>query len=283
MKNKNIDCNELVLGKDVEIDKNVKITGGKIVIGDNTKIYSGVIIVVNEYFEIGKDSIIYEKTLIQGHNIKLGREFFSNHHSEIGGGSCFEDLSSLECGYWCHLGSYSILNTAMPVKIGNEVGMGRFTNIYTHGAYLSTIDGFPVDFAPITIGDRVWIPSATINPGVTIGNDVVIGIGSIVTKDIPSGSFAAGIPCKIIKENHYPRFLAIEEKEKILEDIFNIWRIKHQKLSELEYSCYNVIFNFKNMKVEGKISKNSERTRNILRRHGIRFKVEQYNGLYKMW
>ena len=37
-------------------------------------------------------------------------------------------------------------------------------------------------------------------PGVTIGNDVVIAAGSVVTKDIPSGVMAAGVPCKVVKK-----------------------------------------------------------------------------------
>lgn len=54
---------------------------------------------------------------------------------------------------------------------------------------------------PVTIGDYVWVTSnVTILPGVTIGSNTVIGAGSVVTKDIPSGVFAAGNPCKVIKE-----------------------------------------------------------------------------------
>lgn len=54
---------------------------------------------------------------------------------------------------------------------------------------------------PVTIGDNVWVTSnVTILPGVTIGSNTVIGVGSVVTKDIPSGVFAAGNPCRVIKE-----------------------------------------------------------------------------------
>lgn len=53
----------------------------------------------------------------------------------------------------------------------------------------------------VTIGDNVWVTSnVTILPGVTIGSNTVIGSGSVVTKDIPSGVFAAGNPCKVIKK-----------------------------------------------------------------------------------
>nr|WP_241225897.1 maltose acetyltransferase domain-containing protein [Escherichia coli] len=54
---------------------------------------------------------------------------------------------------------------------------------------------------PITIGNNVWIGShVVINPGVTIGDNSVIGAGSIVTKDIPPNVVAAGVPCRVIRE-----------------------------------------------------------------------------------
>ena len=53
----------------------------------------------------------------------------------------------------------------------------------------------------ITIGDNVWIGgSCCVLPGVKIGNNVVIGAGSVVTKDIPDNVCAAGNPCRVIRE-----------------------------------------------------------------------------------
>jgi maltose O-acetyltransferase len=54
---------------------------------------------------------------------------------------------------------------------------------------------------PIVIKDNVWIgASATINPGVTIGNNVVVGAGAVVTKDVPDNVVVAGVPAKVIRE-----------------------------------------------------------------------------------
>ena len=55
----------------------------------------------------------------------------------------------------------------------------------------------------------MWIGAgATILAGVTIGNNSVIGAGSVVNKDIPAGVIAAGVPCKVIRE------ITEEDKEK---------------------------------------------------------------------
>ena len=56
--------------------------------------------------------------------------------------------------------------------------------------------------APIVLGKRVWIGSnSTILQGVTIGDNAVIGAGSVVTKDIPAGCIAAGVPARIIRNS----------------------------------------------------------------------------------
>jgi len=277
------DVEELVLGKDVRIEENVSIRGKKIVIGEETVIRRGTRINVSEYLEIGKKSIIGENNRIMGRDIRTGREFYSNHSIEIGGGSCFEKTSKLTIGYWFHLGSYSMINTAMEVKIGNEVGMGRFTNIYTHGAYQSILNGFPVTFGPINIGNNVWMPGATVNPNVNIGDNVVIGVGSLVLNDLPSGCLAAGVPCRIIKENCFPQKLSLEQKCKIIEQINSLWELGMEYQRDGVYKVEAAYIDFENMQFTGNASKKSERARNILRRHGIRFKVDITDGEYTEW
>lgn len=54
---------------------------------------------------------------------------------------------------------------------------------------------------PVTIGNDVWLSAnVTVCGGVTIGDGCVIGAGSVVTQDIPPGSFAAGVPCRVIRQ-----------------------------------------------------------------------------------
>jgi maltose O-acetyltransferase len=54
---------------------------------------------------------------------------------------------------------------------------------------------------PVEIGSDVWVGGgALILPGVHIGSQAIIGAGSVVTRDIPDGVFAAGNPCRVIRE-----------------------------------------------------------------------------------
>ena len=60
--------------------------------------------------------------------------------------------------------------------------------IWTHGAWLDITQGFPSDFGPVKIGKNVWLPARSIVlPNVTIGDNVVVGINSIVNRSLPDG------------------------------------------------------------------------------------------------
>lgn len=106
--------------------------------------------------------------------------------------------------------NFTVLDSC-PVTIGNDVFFGPNCSLMTpiHPLLASERnmrfreDGSPYDLeyaAPITIGDGCWIASGvTVCGGVTIGKNCVIGAGSVVTRDIPDGVFAAGNPCRVIR------------------------------------------------------------------------------------
>lgn len=111
---------------------------------------------------------------------------------------------------------YANFNTTIldvcPVKIGNNVMLGTNVSLLTpvHPLRWQERNAKPnekgeliaLEYAkPITIGDNCWLAgSVTVTGGVTIGSGSVIGAGSVVTRDIPPNVFAAGVPCRVIKE-----------------------------------------------------------------------------------
>ncbi len=112
-----------------------------------------------------------------GYNIEIGDHFYSNFN-----------LTILDCA---------------KVTIGHHVFVGPNVSIYTAGHPMhADLRNQNYEWSqPITIGDNVWLGgNVVINPGVTIGINSVIGSGSVVTKDIPDNVFAAGNPCKAIRE-----------------------------------------------------------------------------------
>ena len=111
-----------------------------------------------------------------GYNIKAGKNIFMNFNC------CILDVAEVQIGDNCMMGPNVQIYTAIHPLEFKERNSGR-------------------EFAkPISIGKNVWIGgNAVICPGVNIGNNVVIGAGSIVTKSFPDDVFIGGNPAKIIK------------------------------------------------------------------------------------
>jgi maltose O-acetyltransferase len=90
-----------------------------------------------------------------------------------------------------------------PVRIGDHVLIGPAVQIYTATHPLSARGrrrGLEAG-KPIEIGSDVWLGGGSILlPGVRIGARSVIGAGSVVTRDVPAGVFAAGNPCRVVRE-----------------------------------------------------------------------------------
>ena len=127
---------------------------------------------------IGDDAVIINQPFYcdYGKQISVGKRFFANFH-------------------------FTVLDEA-PVTIGDDCFIGPNVSIYTACHSTDPVErNTRQEWAePVTIGNNVWIGgSVTILPGVTIGDNVTIGAGSVVTKDIPSGTVAVGNPCRVIK------------------------------------------------------------------------------------
>ena len=111
-----------------------------------------------------------------GKQISVGRRFFANFN-------------------------LTILDEA-PVTFGDDCFIGPNVSIYTacHSTDPDERNSRREWARPVSIGNNMWIGgTVVILPGVTIGDNVTIGAGSVVVHDIPSNSIAVGNPCRVVK------------------------------------------------------------------------------------
>lgn len=134
---------------------------------------------------LGKEVVILASFQADyGYNISVGDGSFINH------GAYLMDCAKITIGHHVFIGPNCGMYTAIHPLLSEERNTG-----------LERCE-------PITVEDNVWISSnVVILPGVTIGHDSVIGAGSVVNKDIPSGVLAFGNPCTVRRK--------ITEKDKI--------------------------------------------------------------------
>lgn len=112
-----------------------------------------------------------------GCNIEVGENFYTNH--------------------------YCVILDGAKVTFGDNVFIAPNCVFSTAGHPLDTEQrNQGLEYAyPITVGDNVWFgASVTVLPGVTIGSNTVIGAGSVVNRDIPSGVVAVGSPCRVLRK-----------------------------------------------------------------------------------
>ncbi|KRE05863.1 hypothetical protein ASE63_05960 [Bosea sp. Root381] len=128
---------------------------------------------------------------------------------KVGGGVHFEPRFRCEFGFNISIGERFYANfdcvilDGAEVIIGDNVLFGPRVGIYTSNHAIDAEErAAGICYAkPVKIGDRVWIGGGVnINQGVTIGDGSVVGSGSVVTRDVPPGVIAAGVPCRVIRE-----------------------------------------------------------------------------------
>ncbi len=138
-----------------------------------------------------KDALYLRRLYFQWRKVKHGKVLFVGRDLHL-----LRD-GNLILGERCALGHNVRIINHVPIVIGDDF-------IGSSGLHLETGAHEPITMTPtprpIHIGNRVWCGiNVTILAGVTIGDDVVVGAGSLVCKDIPSNSIAVGVPAKVIK------------------------------------------------------------------------------------
>lgn len=137
---------------------------------------------------------------------------------------CIESPFYCDYGYNIVAGDNFYMNVGCVILDGARVTFGDNVFVAPHCGFYTA--GHPLDHErrnmgleyalPITIGNNVWIGGhVCVLPGVSIGDNSVIGAGSVVNKDIPAGVLAAGNPCRVIREiteadrHRYPKIIKL--------------------------------------------------------------------------
>lgn len=205
------------------------------VIGSGVKIGFGAVILSKE-IKLDTGAHIGALTYIRSHELSMGvkasigmlsrisiHRLLMGPRSKITGPVTVEGAHDengvLRMGMYSWIFQHCYINVIRPVTLGKNVGVGGASYIFTHGYWLSKLDGYPVSYGEVSIGDNTWIPwSCFIMPGVSIGKGVVVGARSLVTRSVPDYALIAGSPAKIIRERSN-RELSSEEKQTILDKL----------------------------------------------------------------
>ncbi|MDE1853686.1 MAG: hypothetical protein KGI38_08060 [Thaumarchaeota archaeon] len=197
--------NSRVVGRDVSIGSgttfgdDVQIRADVVRIGRMCKIETNLeaswrggnakLFVMGDCSSIGSDSRVLVKEFLAGDYVVLHNHLLANG----------DGLLKLGNNAW--VGQNGILNANQPLSIGNNVGIGAYSAVWTHGKFGALIDGCLMHKeAPVAIEDDACIWRAVVSPGVKIGRRATVLPNSVVTKDAPAGSCFGGVPAIDLSE-----------------------------------------------------------------------------------
>jgi acetyltransferase-like isoleucine patch superfamily enzyme len=206
------------------IGKGVKLAFGAVVVGESVELADHVEIgllamVMGRTIRIGRHSSVGTMSYVACERIQIGEDARIREQVFVGGPQLPE--SSFTLGSRTIILQLASINPTKPVTIGDDTGIGGHCLIFTHGAWLNALDGYPVTYEPVTLGNSVWLPwRVFIMPGTTIGDGSVIGANSLVQGTIPPMSLAVGSPAKVIRSApDFPRVPSEEKKAAIVAEM----------------------------------------------------------------
>lgn len=165
-------------------------------------------------------------------NIKIGKHSFIREHAKISGGGyitvgdntriypysrleCFTNISGETLNPCLQIGDNIIMGRNTTILCANKIVIGSncmfgsycFISDENHGMDPSSDKRYecqPLQLSNVIIGENCWIgEKVIILPGITIGDNAIVGAGSVVTRDIPPNTIAVGNPARVIKRFNY--------------------------------------------------------------------------------
>jgi len=275
MKRKNISKTAIVKNSKLDSD-NINIKSGaklsdvfikaKTIDIDSDVILTNCKIISNDSVTIKKNSEVKENSVINAFNgVFIGERVIIDRDVVIGGMQSEKSKFHIDDDSVILFRTY--VNTTRAVHIGKNVGIGGYSLIFTHSSWQNVLDGNSYTFADVRIDDNVWIPwNVTVFPNVSIGKNSTIGGGSVVTKNIPSSVFAAGVPAKIIKKK--TNKISLRKKNTIIKEImtdFSSYASEFLKINNsLKIEKNNVILKFNKHRIVFTNSFNDLKTNDIV-------------------
>lgn len=227
-----VKAKEIHVGENVVIERGVEISSNRLFVGDDTTIGRNSTIVGDD-IKIGFDCNLEREFVFEGEKIELGDSCFIGFCTRffvptiVMGDRCIVHNHSLVtgnrsfiAGHNLWVGQNTILNSTGGLLIGNGVGIGAYSQIWSHGYFGELLEGCQIHkIAPTAIEDDVWLVGhCIVSPGVSIGRRSIVLVGSIVTKDIGPFKVFGGNPARDLTEKLTPyKEVTLEEKFRMMQ------------------------------------------------------------------
>lgn len=196
--NTTIEAEDLTLEQDVWIGDNVTIRAHRVHIGRGSRLEDRVqvgsprggparLFYLGEQCLLGNDVKVALPVLMTGDYVSV------HNHTLLNG------AREMTLGHNNWIGQNCLLNSEAPLWLGNNVGIGAYSGVYTHGYWGELLEGCRIcKTAPVTLHDDVWVLGSynVISPGIEVGEKATVLTGSVVSKSVAPGCVVGGSPAR---------------------------------------------------------------------------------------
>lgn len=210
-----IDVKELKIGKNVIIKPGVEIKCDRLVLGDGVTIMSGTKISM-------VDLVIGDYTKINENCLLTGTDW-------------------CHIGHNCWFGHYTIIDSIGTTRIGNGVGVGAHSQLWTHAYFGDILEGCRfASHSPLQIEDDVWFTGHCIVSPIHARRRSMAMVGSVITKDMDENHVYAGVPAKDMTDRFGAQFEEVSQDEKMakmqcyLKEFLDRYRPKENRIKIVE-------------------------------------------------
>ncbi|MFI7087586.1 hypothetical protein ACIBUR_28820 [Streptomyces anulatus] len=193
-------ADELVLGDGARVGSDCDLRSAHLELASGAQVGDRSRMLVADRLRVGAGSRVDCDANAVCRSLDIGAGSYVGQRWQVGAGSTMEENSTVRVGDSCQIAPDVVLNATEPIEIGSGVGISAHVAVFTHGYHSghAVRDGHTAAFAGVAVRDGVWLGfRATLLPGVVVGEGTVVAATATVTRSLPPGVLAAGVPATV--------------------------------------------------------------------------------------
>ncbi|MFJ5068248.1 acyltransferase [Kitasatospora sp. NPDC088556] len=218
-------ADDLVLADGAVVGPGCDLRSARLELGTGAQVGAGGRWWVADLARLGTGSVVDAGSDAVCRELTVGQGTYLGQRLRIGAGATMEERSIVQIGDGCQIAPEVTLNCTEPVLIGNQVGISAEVAILTHGYHAghAVRDGHGAAFAGVEIEDGAWLGfRAVLLPGVRVGEGTIVAASATVTRSLPAGVLAGGVPA-VVKRELRPQALDVQQRREAVTALVAGW------------------------------------------------------------
>ena len=215
----------LVLGDGAVVGADCDLRSSLLELGPGAQAGDGSRWLAADRARLGTGTVVDSGAEVTCREFLAGDGTYVGPRLRVGAGASMEERSVVAIGDRCQIAPDVLINPTEPVVIGDEVGISAQVAIWTHGYHAGhpVRDGHAAAFAGVEVASGAWLGfRVTLLPGVRVGEGTIVAATATVTRDLPAGVLAAGVPATV-RRHLEPAAMSGQQRREAITALAGSW------------------------------------------------------------